>query len=78
MNIKEFRTQKNEEQVKQTYEKYKDYSQEQLMQELFRTVNAQKRNGSFDKKQLESMLSLIMPSLSDEQKSKMQALLNSL
>ena len=78
MNIKDFKTQNNEEQVKQTYDKYKNFSQDQLMQELLKTVSIQKQNGTFDKQQLTSTLSLIMPSLTKEQQERIQALLNNL
>ena len=78
MNIKDFRTENNEEKVKQTYEKYKDYSQDELLQELMRSVNAQKQNGTFDKQRLISTLSLVMPSLDSEQRSKLEELLSRL
>lgn len=78
MNIKDFRTENSEERVKQTYEKYKDYSQDELMQELLRSVNAQKQNGTFDKQRLISTLSLVMPSLDSEQRSKLEELLSRL
>ena len=78
MNIKDFRTENSEERVKQTYEKYKDYSQDELMQELLRSVNTQKQNGTFDKQRLISTLSLVLPSLNDEQRSKLEELLSRL
>ena len=78
MNIKDFRTENSEEKVKQTYEKYKDYSQDELMQELMRSVNAQKQNGTFDKQRLISTLSLVLPSLNSEQRSKLEELLSRL
>ena len=78
MNIKDFRTENSEEKVKQTYEKYKNYSQDELLQELMRSVNAQKQNGTFDKQRLISTLSLVLPSLNDEQRSKLEELLSRL
>ena len=78
MNIKDFRTENNEEKVKQTYEKYKNYSQDELLQELMRSVNAQKQNGTFDKERLLSTLSLVMPSLNSEQRRKLEELLSHL
>jgi hypothetical protein len=78
MNIKDFRTENSEERVKQTYEKYKNYSQDELLQELMRSVNAQKQNGTFDKQRLISTLSLVLPSLNDEQRSKLEELLSRL
>ena len=78
MNIKDFKTENNEEKVKQTYEKYKNYSQDELLQELMRSVNAQKQNGTFDKERLLSTLSVVLPSLNDEQRSKLEELLSRL
>ena len=78
MNIKDFKTENNEEKVKQTYEKYKNYSQDELLQELMRSVNAQKQNGTFDKQRLISTLSLVMPSLNSEQRRKLEELLSHL
>lgn len=78
MNIKDFKTENNEEKVKQTYEKYKNYSQDELLQELMRSVNAQKQNGTFDKERLLSTLSLVMPSLNSEQRRKLEELLSHL
>ena len=78
MNIKDFKTENNEEKVKQTYEKYKNYSQDELLQELMRSVNAQKQNGTFDKERLISTLSLVMPSLNSEQRRKLEELLSHL
>ncbi len=78
MNIKDFKTQENEEQVKQTYDKYKNYSHDQLMQELLSAVNKQKQNGTFDKQQLTSMLALISSSLSKEQRERLETLLSQL
>ena len=78
MNIKDFKTENNEEKVKRTYEKYKNYSQDELLQELMRSVNAQKQNGTFDKERLLSTLSLVMPSLNSEQRRKLEELLSHL
>ena len=78
MNIKDFKTENNEEKVKQTYEKYKNYSQDELLQELMRAVNAQKQNGTFDKERLLSTLALVMPSLNSEQRRKLEELLSHL
>lgn len=78
MNIKDFKKENKEEQVKQTVDKYKNLSKDQLMQELLLTVSRQKQNGTFDKDQLLSSLSLIAPSLSLEQRQKLFSLLEKL
>lgn len=79
MNIRDF-NKKNvkEEDVKSAYDKYKNLSQNQLMQELFATVNKQKQDGTFDKNQLLNMISAIAPSLSDEQRQRLYSLLDML
>ena len=74
MNIKDFKKENKEEQVKQTVDKYKNLSKDQLMQELLLTVSRQKQNGTFDKDQLLSSLSLIAPSLTNEQREKLYSL----
>ena len=78
MNIKDFKKENKEEQVKQTVDKYKNLSKDQLMQELLLTVSRQKQNGTFDKDQLLSSLSLIAPSLTNEQREKLYSLVEKL
>ena len=78
MNIKDFKKENKEEQVKQTVDKYKNLSKDQLMQELLLTVSRQKQNGTFDKDQLLSSLSLISPSLTNEQREKLYSLVEKL
>ena len=78
MNIKDFKKENKEEEVKQTVDKYKNLSKDQLMQELLLTVSKQKQNGTFDKDQLLSSLSLIAPSLTCEQKAKLYSIVEKL
>ena len=78
MNIKDFKKENKEEQVKQTVDKYKNLSKDQLMQELLLTVSRQKQNGTFDKDQLLSSLSLISPSLTNEQRTNLYSLVEKL
>ena len=77
MNIKDFKKTKQED-VKQTYDKYKNLSKDQLMNELLQTVNSQKQNGTFDKDQLLSTLAVISPSLSDEQRHRLYSIVDKL
>ncbi len=79
MNIRDFKKNKsNEEDMRSVYDKYKNFSHSQLMQELLRTVNEQKNNGTFDKEQLLSTLSLIVPSLSEEQRERIYSMVDKL
>lgn len=78
MNIKDFKKEDEQEKVKQTVDKYKNLSKDQLMQELLLTVSKQKQNGTFDKDQLLSSLSLIAPSLTNEQRTKLYSLVEKL
>ena len=77
MNIKDFKKTEQED-VMQTYDKYKNLSKDQLMQELLLTVSRQKQNGTFDKDQLLSSISLISPSLTNEQREKLYSLVEKL
>jgi hypothetical protein len=77
MNIKDFKKTEQED-VKQTFDKYKNLSKDELMSELLFTVNKQKQNGTFDKEQLLSTLALISPSLSEEQKQRLYSLVEKL
>jgi hypothetical protein len=77
MNIKDFKKSEQED-VRQTFDKYKDFSKDQLMQELLSTVKTQKQNGTFNKEQLLSTLALITPSLSEEQKQRLYSIVEQL
>ena len=77
MNIKDFKKPEQED-VQQTYDKYKNLSKDQLMSELLLTVNKQKQSGTFDKEQLLSTLALISPSLSEEQRQRLYSLIDKL
>lgn len=79
MNIKDFnKNSVKEEDVKNAYDKYKGYSQNQLMQELFAVVNKQKKEGSFDKNQLSALVDSVAPSLDKEQRERLYAILKML
>lgn len=79
MNIKDFRkTEQSEEDIRQTYEKYKGFSQNQLMEELIAMVKKQKSEGTFDKDRIEYMLKAIAPNLTQEQRERIDSLLDML
>ncbi|MBO5223731.1 MAG: hypothetical protein J6C23_04390 [Clostridia bacterium] len=76
MNIKDFRQNAaTEDNLRQTYDKYKNYSQNQLFEELMSAVGSQKNEGTFDKNKLETILSAIAPNLTEEQKNRLDSLL---
>ena len=68
----------NEKDIKDKFDQYKDMSQGQLNQELFKEVARQKSNGTFDYSQLAMMLENIRSSLSEEQYQNMKRILETL
>lgn len=48
-------------------EHYKKYSQEELMEELFKVANNEKENGTLTKEKLQDIRSNIIPYLNDSQ-----------
>lgn len=55
-----------EQDLQQTYEKYKDKSQSELFESLMQQVNLQKANGTFDYGTLEQMVNSLQGSLPKE------------
>lgn len=55
-----------EQDLQQTYEKYKDKSQSELFESLMQQVNLQKANGTFDYAALEQMVNSLQGSLPKE------------
>ncbi len=55
-----------EQDLQQTYEKYKDKSQNELFESLMQQVNLQKANGTFDYAALEQMVNSLQGSLPKE------------
>lgn len=60
------------------YDKYKNLSQDELMQQLAKNVREQKQNGTFDFEHISNSINMILPYLSDEQKQTILSLLNGL
>lgn len=64
--------------VENLYKKYKNLSQDELMQELAKNVMEQKQNGTFDFEQISNSINMLLPYLNEQQKQTMQSLLNGL
>ena len=71
------KTQKNfSENIENLYDKYKNLTQEELMQELAKNVAKQKQNGTFDFDNISQSINAILPYLSEEQKQNIMSLLS--
>ncbi len=68
----------SQEELYQKYNDYKDLSQSQLNNELFKEVSRQKQNGTFNYQQLESMLEGLRPTLGEENYKNMKRILENL
>ena len=64
--------------IENLYEKYKDYSQAELMEELAKQVAKQKKDGSFDFEKIMNSVNTILPYLNQEQKENILNLLSSI
>lgn len=82
MNLRNFtapeKNDNNNDDARATFEKYKDSSYDELYAELMKRVYASKKDGTFDKNRLLSMLSLVSSSLSKEQREKIESIINEL
>ena len=90
MKLSEFKqTQQNEEKkdtqkdnyekkAEDLYDKYKDMSQGDLMNELMAQVANQKSNGTFNYNQLENSVQQVLPFLNEEQKNNLLTILQKL
>ena len=81
MNLRNFtNTEKNKAQddAKQTYEKFKNASYDELYTELMKRVYDSKNDGTFDKNRLLSLLSAFSSSLSSEQRKRIESIINEL
>ena len=65
-----------EDEIMDQYNCLKDKSEPELMQELFKQVNHQKQNGTFDFKALENGISALEGYLTPEQQKKINNLLS--
>lgn len=80
--VEEFKNNENikvqEELLKEKYDQLKDKDESQLMSELLSEVSKQKQNGSFDYNNLKSTVDSLGGFLSEEQKSKIDNILESI
>lgn len=65
----------NQSDVSDNVNKYQNKSEAELMQELFKNVQAGKRDGSFDQKSLNDFYENIKDSLTPKQRDKMKQLI---
>lgn len=64
--------------VRSEFDKYKNFSQNELMSELLKKVNQSKQNGTFDKSALLAFVSAISPKLSEDDRKRLLDLIESL
>ena len=77
MGLRDF-SHKDTQQIKNEFEKFSSFSQNELMSELIKRVSESKRNGTFDKDSLLQFVSVISPRLTDEERQRLKNLVNSL
>ena len=68
----------NEENVSEIYNKFKNKNQDELMGELFKNINKQKAEGTFNYENIQKLTSSLIPYLSEEQVKKMHDILKSI
>ncbi len=68
----------SEDDIKEAYDKYKNLSEDELLSTLFKEVDKQKQNGTFDLENLKSLVSSMSPMLTDEQLNNINNLLERL
>lgn len=68
--------QTNTKNVEELYNKYKDKSENELLDELLKNVSQQKQNGTYNYSNILSMVQNIMPYLNEHQKQKIQEILS--
>ena len=66
------------ENVENLYDKYKNFTQDELMQELAKNVAKQKQNGTFDFDSISQSINAILPYLSEEQRQNIMTLLSTI
>ena len=74
-NIKQEKKQKNEEKIEDMYEKYKNFNQNDLTNELFNNIAKQKKDGTFDYEKIKNTITQIMPYLKAEQQKNLLSIL---
>ena len=74
VNTKNF-TEKETKRVEELYDEYKDKNEDELLSELFKNVNKQKKDGTFNYNSLKSTIDRMSPFLTKEQNLKIKELL---
>ena len=69
---------KIKEDIKDKYEQYKDFNEDQLLSELYKQIELQKLRGEFDYDALKTNVEFMSNYLNDEQKQKLFKLLEHL
>ena len=65
----------NEDEIKKKIDKYKNYSNQELLNELLKETNRQKKNGTLTDKKLDEIANGLIPYLDNEQKQRMNEIL---
>ena len=64
-----------EKDLKEAYDKYKDLPEDELLKELYKEIDRQKKNGTFDIENLKFLVNSMAPMLTPEQLKNINALL---
>lgn len=65
-----------QEKIQSGFEKYKDYDENQLLNEFLKQIDKQKKDGTFNYENLKNSVNGILPFLNDGQKQKIFEVLN--
>lgn len=69
---------KYEQKIKEDYMKYSTYSEDELTNLLFKEVQRQKQQGTFDFERLKNAVEMLMPYITPEQKQKINNILSNI
>ncbi len=63
-------------QIEDLISKFQNMSEAELITEIFKIINEKKRNGTFNPSEIDKLAEMIKPLLNEEQKQKMEELIN--
>ncbi len=66
----------NEKTIEELYSTYKNMNSNELLAQLLKQVDSQKKEGTFDFDNLKNSLNQVMPFLNEEQKNNLMTILN--
>jgi len=69
---------KEQKDIQSAYNRYKNFSKDDLVKEFFGQIEEKKRSGNFNKSEIDTIAKRIMPMLSNEQKQMLNSLLGSI